>query len=857
LTPLSLLLAENALDSAQKGLVAEATAPMIAALRFGGGPRARDIADAIGASLADQALIALEAQRHSDAAALAGLALSVAETDKMHYVLCMAFRREAPRAAAFHARRLDELATAEASALKMRALLVLNEALTKAPVEEAVPAWADLEERLVRLLSHLPHLEEAQALLADVQSRKARAGTEGALIGRDLFGAEKDMRASLGEAHRRAIDFALVQDQNFLAFAHCAALVRLDGQIDTDHDRKQRAIVPVSPVDLPPATAGSAETETDAWLGRMAVIAFISPSLPVLAPLLEQLWKRGEVTAFLAAVDLARPLPIALNNDWFTTQHAIQIADLVPRGAEWVPSSVERTEIELAACDGVLSYTDRILEHRPSLAGLQVARLAYLLQKGRYTRAFQEIADLVQKIHEDESFGKLYYASVNEYILYLNAPKRIKCYEKTVQYMLNRSATSLEDLEFLYFHCGSAGALGLARQVADRLGETRPHWKVVAHLQDFLNVAAQQPAAVFGRPRTGKHVIYGNLVCWGNAFIEKMAWSSLPSLMAPRNIPALVQDHDLVIDLITHRKDLEAIRSLPELQQLAQYCEIRIYCFPDVAGFDEWTRVLPYVVFGHAQHFTLLRAQLDKVDALIFSADVVYADGCFDFVARHVSKEPRALFYDGLNCSQTPLRERLAPYRVDSVLTIDAPTLARFAMQCLKPIAESSFFHKSGASTKTSAPSFIMRKEFGFRVYSFMQGLVYASAAALEGVVGFDHLTLEGRCSELLLDKLTPDQVIVRTSTDDILWVEMDDADRTSMIPHGTALVSHLDAVRNYFVGYARTLNRFTLFEMAVDCEVEGLTFGDVIDDETEAQFLADLRAMKASDPVFTELCAP
>jgi hypothetical protein len=44
---------------------------------------------------------------------------------------------------------------------------------------------------------------------------------------------------------------------------------------------------------------------------------------------------------------------------------------------------------------------------------------------------------------------------------------------------------------------------------------------------------------------------------------------------------------------------------------------------------------------------------------------------------------------------------------------------------------------------------------------------------------------------------------------------------------------------------------------MAVDCHVDGLTFGDVIDDETERKFLEEVRLMRLTDPLFTELCQP
>jgi len=796
------------------------------------------VGNLIAWGLASQAMAAFEGRRIDEAKELAGLGLAAAENVKCLYVLCSAFVGGAPALTAELARRMDDIADPADVGVRLNALRWWAEASLGRDAELGAANLAELEGRLRAFSLAHPQLAEVEWLLRVIRS----AATSVPMVqGATASGSQID--DALIRAHRSASDYSVLRGGRDRAASHCAALLALKPD---DADIEGSAAAGVLN-ELARAVLEEGGTMDDGGLARLATIAVLQRSPLILSSLMRRLWVREDLQALKAAAAISAQTPFVPTTDWLRMTYAAQIA------AQPDPSS-DRPTAERAARDTVIGRSDQLLKEIVQPEMFRVARSFFLLENQMYSRLWSDIGLLLEAMKTDKALEYAHAYAIARHVLYLNRKVSPEDMKRIAEYILSDERSTPDVKEFLFYYCARWGDMDLAYSVAEQLVPYRESWSILAYLKDFMDVASQTPAAIIGRPRTGKHVIYGNLVCWGKAFIEKMAWASLPSLIAGKNLPSLVKTNDVCIDLITAPEDVADLLQLEGVKRLSEYCEVRIYCFPKIAKFYEWAKDLPYVVFGHAQHFSILRAQQDGVDVMPLYADVVYADGCFEFVGKHVTEEPRALFCDGLNCAQTSLRAKLAPYRTNSVLTVDARTLTEFAVQAMKPILQHNFFQKSGGSIKTSTPSLIFRKAHGMRVYSFMQGVVYASAAALKGLTGFDRLTLEGTCSEVILANLTAEQVVVRTSADDVLWVELDDADRTELIPLGAEMVSHLDGVRNYFLRYARSLKRFTLFEMAVDYPAEGLAFGDVIDDATEAQFLADLQIMRENDPVFTEL---
>lgn len=591
--------------------------------------------------------------------------------------------------------------------------------------------------------------------------------------------------------------------------------------------------------------------QRDAALTDLAAALEHNPTQPAYGGLWTVMrlhWGDANISGLKAAATIARRAPPQEHLEWICVFYHKEIAD------RWTPGAA-RVEIEAAAAAATFLRTDAMLRESPLPFEFRLQRSFFSVGNNLFKYALDDLVVLFAALKGDEAREKVYGPYVSRHILYLRVPSLFPEVDRVLRYLLEDAQFDPKNLLTYYLFAAQAGRMDVAYRIAEQMAVDRPEWGLIRRLKEFMEVENQTPAVVLGRAPRGRRVIYANMVCWGRRFVEKMAWGSLSSLLAEGNFPALCAEHDVVFDIVTHADDVSAICALPEIGRLSEHCEIRLYCLPDVPDFARLAAATQYFVFGHAQHFTVLRAQKDNVDVLLLASDVVYANGFLDFIRRNVSDEPRGLFFDGLNCSLTPVRAALQERRSGTTLTIDARSLAEIAVRNFKPISLHCFFDRSGASRKSEMSMLFLRKPFGFRIYSLCQAPVYASAAALQGMTGFDFLAVEGKLSELLLARLSPEQVITRRTTDDLLWIELDDNDRWELIPLGDKPVSHVDAVVNFFRFSARSQARFKLFDRSVDCHVEGLAHGDLIDDETEARFVAEVNRRRTNDPVLTELC--
>ena len=564
--------------------------------------------------------------------------------------------------------------------------------------------------------------------------------------------------------------------------------------------------------------------------------------------LMKSHWEDGDFETLDAAARLARRAPVEQTAAWMCLSFMCEISDR-HRSSRPIEGIMDE------ACEAIILKTNEMMAQAENPFHLRYQRTFFMMEFNLYRYLIEDFVVLFDELILDKAREKHYASSITNNILYLKINSYIADQERLYRYFIDGDVRNVHLLRNVYLFAAEVGRMDLAYQCAERLAELDSNWNIILLLRRFLDVGAQTPALILEKQRRGKNVIYANIVCWGEEYVHKMAWGSLSSLLSPNNIPLLAENNDIVFHFLTHASNVATIASLPEVRLLNQYCEVQIYCLPDCPNFFKLPTEVRYFLFGHAQHFTMLCAQRDTVDLLLLASDVVNADGCLAFVNRHVSDEPRAMFYDGLNCSLTPVRAALQPYREGSVITVDAKSLAEIAVRNLQPIALNCFFDKSGAAWKEASSILLVRKPFGFRVYSLSQALVYASAAALQGLNGFDCLPVEGRLSALMLEKLAPEQIITRRTTEDFLWIELDDDDRLNLVRWSDRTVSHVDAVVKCFRTDTRHQSRFALFDRVVDCHVDGLEHGDVIDDETEAAFLEELARRRRTDPIFTQLC--
>jgi len=123
------------------------------------------------------------------------------------------------------------------------------------------------------------------------------------------------------------------------------------------------------------------------------------------------------------------------------------------------------------------------------------------------------------------------------------------------------------------------------------------------------------------------------LVIWGKRYIDDWVGISLPSLLAPGNLPALAQSTDLEILIMTAAADVRAFEKSRAFQRLAALCPVRFIDISDliVGGVYGVTLTLAF-----ARAVMLAGADMVNIHFVFMNADFVLADGSLRTLARHI-----------------------------------------------------------------------------------------------------------------------------------------------------------------------------------------------------------------------------
>lgn len=787
---LSKFLVQRAAAFLEGGRLVEALAPLRAAAFFGGGDLHRQASVWLAWRWADRAEADFQAGRREDALRFASLSCVAADNVKAFYFLCRLFEGDDPEAVAALAARIEAEAAPADQALRLEAARLRREA-SRDPRIEAAPARAMAAARLSLMRADLD-----AALSGD---RLAEAeGLFAALASLAPQDSETQrLQGYFDQRRREAYYAALTAGDAEEAFAHLALLVAL--------------------------------TEESSAFDKLIEEAFGHGDMALVESLAERrLTLCDPESAEGCGVDLRR-----------------RIARLRLDGM--APAEAEREARRAAA-----AASSAILDARPDDSRLRYFRFSCLLSLQRYREAIEDLRRLIagaQSAPEsDPEFARLLAMQA----LYLLKSVRYPETAWAVRQVMRDPPTEPRALFDLYGYLIDASAVQAAREIARRLASTNPAFGVFELMQTFVADLDRAPAALFGRDPSGKRLIYVSQVCWGAKYVALME-TSLASLLAPGNLPALAAQADLVLELVTGAADVPAVISSPALRRLSAICQIRVIALPDHPDFFDWAKQLPYVVFGHASHLTILRARRDGADLLCLNPDVIYADGSYASVAARLTDQPRALFSDGLNAAMTPVLAGLADHWRDGALVVEPRRLCALAGRHLQQRTTECFYDPQAEGARNYPTRVVFRKPFGLRLHAFYQGPVYVSNAALRLFEPAHFGTSDGGFAEELLDYLRDDELAQFPDSDAYLAVELNDA-VGQVYPRADKPL--LDCVTELFLHYSGSVRRYQIFRRGVDYFMPGELDAPLIDDATEQEFLSALQDRVDRHPVFAELGA-
>lgn len=130
-------------------------------------------------------------------------------------------------------------------------------------------------------------------------------------------------------------------------------------------------------------------------------------------------------------------------------------------------------------------------------------------------------------------------------------------------------------------------------------------------------------------------------MAWGERYIYKLLSLTLPAVLAPGNLPALIEAFDCEVVLVTEEASFDRIRHSSVFQRLEGYCPVRLVMMDDLIG----TPGMYGLSLTLALHrgFADLGEKMTEYYLIFFNADFIVADGSFRSLVRHMAAGERLI----------------------------------------------------------------------------------------------------------------------------------------------------------------------------------------------------------------------
>jgi len=172
---------------------------------------------------------------------------------------------------------------------------------------------------------------------------------------------------------------------------------------------------------------------------------------------------------------------------------------------------------------------------------------------------------------------------------------------------------------------------------------------------------------------------------WGEAYIYRFAELSLPSFLAPGNLPALAEMTDLEICLLTTSSHYPHFDRLPAVGELRQVAPLRFIEIDDIVA-DGHTGVT--LTLAYLRGIVETGAEMTERHFLFMNSDIVLADGSFRGVARKLLEGNRVILANSIRAVSEELEPQLRRevHPAKHVLAIPPRRLVTMAMGALHPL---------------------------------------------------------------------------------------------------------------------------------------------------------------------------
>ena len=126
---------------------------------------------------------------------------------------------------------------------------------------------------------------------------------------------------------------------------------------------------------------------------------------------------------------------------------------------------------------------------------------------------------------------------------------------------------------------------------------------------------------------------------WGQSYLDHLLDFTLPSVMSPGNLPALVSAFDSSVTIVTEEKLFDHVRANPTVKAIEAICTVKLIALDDlIAESWQYGMTLAYALF---RGFEDLGPAMTETYILFLNSDFVLADGSYARLIDRVRKGER------------------------------------------------------------------------------------------------------------------------------------------------------------------------------------------------------------------------
>lgn len=181
------------------------------------------------------------------------------------------------------------------------------------------------------------------------------------------------------------------------------------------------------------------------------------------------------------------------------------------------------------------------------------------------------------------------------------------------------------------------------------------------------------------------------LAVWGEKYIKDFLQLSLPSLLAPGNIPAMAKVYPLRLVFLTQDTDIDVFENNQVFKKLKEVCAVEFISIKDLIVFSHYSTTL---TLAYDRAVRLTGEQMLNTYFVFLTADYVMANGSLEGLMRYIKKG-----YSGICAGNFQvIEEEFTPYLLsqfdaeNQAISIQPQELLNESFKHLHPIVFASMY---------------------------------------------------------------------------------------------------------------------------------------------------------------------